>query len=157
MVFIYISETLLYLCFSLLIGTFIIALIPESKRPSVNIRKRWLQCSILGIVLFSLFPIIRLILYLYEDIGLMLTIENVIASFEIGKAWTFTIIVSIVFYLYVSIFPVQVNKVHTFMSIIFTFTLALLLGWASHSASLTEWSGFVVHSVQVVRATGVSL
>jgi len=153
MFLVYISETLLYLCFSILIGTFIMALIPETKRPSLNFSKRWLQISILGIVLFSLFPIIRLVLYLYEDIGLMLTIQNVISSFEIGKAWTFTLLVSIVFYLYVSIFPVQTNKVHTFTSIIFTIALALLLGWASHSASLTEWSGFVVHSVHFLAVT----
>ncbi|OZS78677.1 copper resistance protein CopD [Tetzosporium hominis] len=160
MLFVYISETLLYLCFSLLIGTFVIALIPASKRPPINIGKRWLQGSILGIVLFSMFPIIRLVLYLYEDIGLLLTVQNILTDFEIGKAWIYTLYVSIVFYLYVSIFPVQVKRLHTFTAIIFTIALALLLGWASHSASLTEWSGFVVHSVHflaVITWVGILL
>ena len=153
MLFVYISETLLYLCFSLLIGSFVLALIPTSKRPAFKINKLWLQFSIFGIVIFSMFPIIRLILYLYEDIGLMLTIQNVLTSFEIGKAWTFTLFVSIIFYIYVFIFPVLLNKIHTIVSIVFTLTLIVSLGWASHSASLTEWSGFATHSLHFLAVT----
>ena len=138
MIWIYISETLLYLCFSLLMSSHILSLIPSSKKPDIKISKRWIQISILGIVVFSLFPIIRLVLFLYEDIGLSITIQNVISSFEVGQAWTFTLYVSIVFYLYVSLFSIFTKKIHTGISLFFTFLLLLSLGWASHSASLTE-------------------
>ena len=153
MIWIYISETLLYLCFSLLMGSLILSLIPSSKKPDIKISKRWIQISILGIVVFSLFPIIRLVLFLYEDIGLSITIQNVISSFEVGQAWTFTLYVSIVFYLYVSLFSIFTKKIHTGISLFFTFLLLLSLGWASHSASLTEWSGFIAHTLHFLAVT----
>ncbi len=153
MLWIYFSETLLYLCFSLLMGSFIIALIPINNKPSISVSKRWLQFSILGIVVLSLFPIIRLVLFLYEDIGLSLTMQNVIAGFEVGRAWTFTLFLAFIFYLYVSIFLVFTNKKHILVSILFTLGLILSLGWASHSASLTEWSGFIAHTLHFLAVT----
>lgn len=153
MLWIYFSETLLYLCFSLLMGSFILLLTPINKRPTIKISKRWLQLSILGIVFLSLFPIIRLILFLYEDIGLKLTIENVVGGFAVGQAWTVTLFISIIFYLYVSIFFVFTSRKHLIFSILFTLLLVLSLGWASHSASLTEWSGFVANTLHFLAVT----
>lgn len=153
MIWIYFSETILYLCFSLLLGSFIMTLIPINKKPDIIISKRWLQLSILGIVFLSLSPIIRLIIFLYEDIGLKLTIQNVIGGFEVGQAWTFTLFISILFYLYVSIFSVFTKKIHLFVSILFTLLLILSLGWSSHSASLTEWSGFIAHTLHFLAMT----
>ncbi|MFS0876739.1 copper resistance D family protein [Solibacillus isronensis] len=153
MIWIYFSETLLYLCFSLLMGSFILSLIPINHRPTIKFSKRWLQLSILGIVLLSLFPIIRLILFLYVDIGLNLTIENVVGGFEVGQAWTVTLFLSTIFYLYVSIFSVFTSKKHLIVSIVFTLALVLSLGWASHSASLTEWSGFLAHTLHFLAVT----
>lgn len=147
MLWLYISETLLYLCFSILIGAFIIHLFPENKRPSIEVNKRWLQLSILGIAIFSLMPVIRVILYLYEDVGFLLTFSDVFSGFEIGRAWSFSVIISIFFYLFVSIFPVLKSKLYTLISIMFTIILILALGWASHVASLTEWSGFIFHTL----------
>lgn len=147
MIWLYISEILLYLCFSILMGSFIIHLFPENKRPSIKISKRWLQLSILGIVILSLMPVIRVILYLSEDVGFFLTFYDVFSGFEIGKAWSFSLIVSLFFYLFVSIFPVLKNRLYSLISIMFTFILILSLGWASHVASLTVWSGFIFHSL----------
>jgi len=153
MLWIYLSEALLYLCFSLLMGSFIMTLIPKNKRPTIVISKRWMQLSILGVVFLSLIPIIRLILFLYEDIGLKLTVQNVIGSFEVGQAWTFTLFISILFYLYVSVFPIFTNKKYLCISILFTLSLILSLGWASHSASLNEWSGFFAHTLHFLAVT----
>lgn len=153
MIWIYLSETLLYLCFSLIMGSLILSLIPSSRKPEISISKRWIQISILGIVIFSLFPVIRIVAFLYEDIGLNLTIQNVIASFEVGQAWAFTLFVSLLFYLYVSIFSIFTKKIHTIISLLFTFILLISLGWASHSASLTEWSGFIAHCIHFLAVT----
>lgn len=153
MVWIYISESLLYLCFSLLMGAFIIQFIPERLKPEIHISKRLIQLAVLGVVFFSVAPVIRIILFLYEDIGLMLTIQNVLMGFEVGKAWNFTVILAIFFYLFVSLFPVLKSKVLSGISLAFTIVLLLALGWASHAASLTEWSGFVFHSLHFFAVT----
>ena len=153
MIWIYISESLLYLCFSLLMGAFIIQFIPERLKPKIRIPKRLIQLAVLGIVFFSVAPVIRIILFLYEDIGLVLTMQNVLGGFEVGKAWNITVILAIFFYLFVSLFPVLKSKVLSGISLVFTFSLLLALGWASHAASLTEWSGFVFHSLHFSAVT----
>ena len=153
MIWIYISESLLYLCFSLLMGAFIIQFIPNHLKPKISISKRLIQLAVLGVVLFSVAPVIRVILFLYEDIGLVLTMQNVLGGFEVGKAWNFTVILAIFFYLFVSMFPVLKSKVLSAISLVFTFILLLALGWASHAASLTEWSGFVIHSLHFLAVT----
>ena len=153
MIWIYISESLLYLCFSLLMGAFIIQFVPDRLKPEIRISKRLIQLAVLGIVFFSAAPVIRIILFLYEDIGLMLTLQNVLTGFEVGKAWNVTVILAIFFYLFVSLFPVLESKVLSGISLVFTFILLLALGWASHAASLTESSGFIVHSLHFLAVT----
>ncbi|WP_432359761.1 copper resistance D family protein [Sporosarcina sp. UB5] len=153
MIWIYISESLLYLCFSLLMGAFIIQFIPVRLKPTIHIPKRLIQLSVLGIVLFSVAPVIRVILFLYEDIGLITTMESVLGGFEVGKAWNLTVILAIFFYLFVSLFPVLKSKVLSGIALAFTLVLLLALGWASHAASLTEWSGFVFHSLHFLAVT----
>jgi len=138
MIWVYISESLLYLCFSLLLGAFIIQFVPDRLKPEIQISKRLIQLSVLGVVFFSVAPVMRVILFLYEDIGFELTMENVLLGFEVGKAWNVTVILSIFFYLFVSLFPVLKSKVMSGISLGFTFILLLALGWASHAASLTE-------------------
>lgn len=147
MILIYISESLLYLCFSLLIGSSIIQFIPEQFKPKLVIPKRLIQLSILGIVIFSVASVLRIVLFLYEDIGLSTTLISVLGGFEVGKAWNITVIIGIFFYLFVSVFPVLESKVLSGISLVFTLAFLLALGWASHAASLTEWSGFVYHSL----------
>lgn len=146
---IYISETFLYLCFSILMGAFIIHLIPDNMRPAIKIKKRWLQLSVLGIVIFSLMPVIQVVLILKEfGGGFLITLFDVLAGFEVGKAWTITLIISIFFYLFVSIFPVLKNRLYILISILFTFVLILPMGWASHVGTQTsDWSGFIFQSL----------
>ncbi|MEK4387736.1 CopD family protein [Solibacillus sp. FSL W7-1464] len=147
MILVYISETLLYLCFSLLIGSFIIQFIPEQCKPKLVIPKRLIQLSILGIVIFSVASVLRIVLFLYEDIGLGTTLINVLGGFDVGMAWNITVIIGVFFYFFVSVFPVLESKVLSGISLIFTLAFLLALGWASHAASLTEWSGLVFHSL----------
>jgi putative copper export protein len=152
MIWIYLSESLLYLSFSLLMGAFIVSLVTDHLKPDIRIPKRLIQLSVLGVVLFSVAPVIRLVLFLYEDIGLELTIQNVL-GFEVGRAWNVTVILSVFFYLLVSLFPVLTNRVFASIALGFTFVLLLALGWASHAASLTDWSGFIVHSLHFLTVT----
>lgn len=141
-----ISELMLYLSFAILAGTFIIAMVPNEKKPTISIHKRWLQLSILGIVLFSAMPVVQIVEYLYQGVGFSLTLTNVINNFEVGRAWTLILILSIFYYLLISVFPVQKKKSYAVVALIFLFSLILAVGWASHAASLTEWSGFVFHT-----------
>ncbi|MEC2074408.1 copper resistance D family protein [Alkalihalophilus marmarensis] len=153
MFFYYISEVSLYLCFSLLMGTFIFSLVPSHKKPTVFVRKRWLQLALLGIVFFSAIPALRVVLFLNEGVGLSLTLNNVLTNFEVGKAWSFILILSIFYYFYLSVFPVQQKVSYSILALVFLFILILAIGWSSHAASLTEWTGFVSHTVHLTAVS----
>ncbi|MGG6447681.1 copper resistance D family protein [Pseudobacillus badius] len=149
----YLTELLLYVCFSFLMGAFLLQLIPKNKKPAIYVPKRGVQLSILGIVFFSLMPVVYLIFMIQENIGLSLTVQNVFSSFEVGQAWTFTLIISIFFYIFVSIFPVFKNKRYALIALVFTVCLIFTLSWAGHSASLTKAAGFVYHAIHFLAVS----
>ena len=89
-----ITQALLYLCFALSLGSFILYLVPNTHRPDINVPKGVLMTATGGIAIFSSFPVLQLILYLSPDIGFAQTLQSVLFTFEVGKAWIFTYILS---------------------------------------------------------------
>lgn len=141
-----ISQTLLYLCFSLSLGSFILYLIPSTHRPDIQIPKGALMMATGGIAIFSFFPVLQLIIYLSPDIGFAQTFQSVLFTFEVGKAWVFTYIVSNLLFLFVVWFDYQNKALYAWIGMIFTFILILALGWASHASSYDQVRGFLTHT-----------
>lgn len=148
-----ISETLLYICFSVLFGSFIISLVPISYRPDINIPKGALMLASGGIAILSFFPILQLVLYLYHDIGLTQTLRSVIYTFEVGKAWIFTFLISNVLFIFVIWFDYRKRSLYAYIGIAFTLLLSLSLGWSSHASSIEQWKGFLTHTTHFLAVT----
>ena len=51
-----ISEALVYICFSILIGSFFLSLVPEAYRPTIHVKKGILMMAASGIAIFSFIP-----------------------------------------------------------------------------------------------------
>lgn len=147
MIWVYISELLLYLSFSIIAGTLIIHLVPQSLKPTIVLNKRLVQISIIGIILFSAAPVLRLVQIFYEDQGLLEVMLNVIRSFEVGRAWSLTVVIAIFFFILVTFFPVFQNRKLTILSMVYLFALVLVFAWASHTTSIANWFGFVFHTL----------
>ena len=96
-----ITQALMYLCFAILIGSFILYLVPNTHPPDINVPKGALMIAIGGIAIFSFFPVLQLILYLSHDIGFAQTLQSVLFTFEVGKAWIFTYILSNLLFIFV--------------------------------------------------------
>jgi putative copper export protein len=141
-----ISELLLYLCFSLLIGSFILHLVPSTYRPDIHVPKGILMMATGGIVIFSFVPVLQLILYLYADIGFSQTFQSVLFTFEVGKAWVFTYILSNLLFIFVVWFDYRKRALYAYIGIVFTFILILALGWSSHASSYDQVKGFFNHT-----------
>lgn len=148
-----ISEALLYSCFSLLLGSFIIYLIPKTARPEIKIPKSVLLIATLGIAIFSFIPVLKIVAYLYEDLGLAYTLKSVLTNFEVGKSWVSTGMISLILFIY--LIPIKLEQKPMFSLTGLTFTLILIasLGWSSHAASLSKWSGFLIHSIHFLAIT----
>ncbi|MFK9094132.1 hypothetical protein [Bacillus salipaludis] len=78
-----------YLVFSILIGHVALQIVPETNKPKITIAKPVLLLSTLGIIIFTLGPIVQTVSYFQEGIGLALATKAVLLDFQVGKAWVF--------------------------------------------------------------------
>lgn len=141
-----ISETLLYLCFSLLMGAFLLSLVPHSYKPEIRIPKGILMSATGGIALFSFIPVLSLILHLYHDLGFLTTFQSVLYTFEVGKVWILTFILANLLFIYIVWIDYRKRTIYALIGLAFTFLLILALGWSSHASSLDQSKGFLIHS-----------
>ncbi|USK72304.1 copper resistance D family protein [Peribacillus asahii] len=148
-----VSEPLLYLCFSLLIGSFLLRIVPSSYRPDFNVPKGILMAATAGIAIFSLIPVLQVILYLYQDIGFAQTFKLVLFTFEMGKAWIFTYLVSNLLFIYIVWFDYREKPLYAYIGMVFTLILILALGWSSHANSIEQWKGFFAHTIHFLTVT----
>jgi copper resistance protein D len=136
-----IAEFFNYVFFSLLIGHVILQYIPDTKKPKVQIPRRLLLVMPLGIILFSFGPALYVINYFASDFGFSQTTYLVLTQFNVGKGWIFTAVVSLL--LWVTLFFRGSRHLQGFWLL----SLICSVGYASHVASLSFWSGFVLHTV----------
>jgi len=148
-----VSEILLYLCVSLLIGSFLIALVPSSFRPAVNIPRSVQITATIGIAVFSFAPVLVLIIYLYENMGLSETLQTVLLTFEVGKAWIFTFLVVNVLFIFIVWFDDRNKPIYSYIGIIFVVILIMGIGWASHASSIDHVKGFLTHTSHFIAVS----
>lgn len=137
-IFTFISEPLLYLCFSILMGSFILRIVPSSHRPDFNVKKRILMAATAGIAMLSFIPVLQVIFYLYQDIGFAETFIMVLFTFEVGKSWIFTYLISNVLFIYIIWFDYRKKTLYAFIGLGLTILLTLALGWSSHASFLIQ-------------------
>jgi putative copper export protein len=148
-----VSEALLYSCFSLLLGSFILNLIPKNARPEIWIPKGVLLAAALGIILFSFLPVLKIVLYLYEDLGLAYTLKSVLTNFEVGKTWISMGFISLILFIYLIPIKLEQKPLFSLTGLAFTLILIASLGWSSHAASLSKMAGFFIHTAHFLAIT----
>ncbi|HWK21856.1 MAG TPA: CopD family protein [Ureibacillus sp.] len=148
-----ISQALVYLCFSILMGSFILFIIPDTFRPTIQVSRGKLLTSTIGVAIFSFVPVMQILVYLWPNGDFGETLQSVLLTFEVGKAWLFTFIISIILMVYIFLFDFQEKKVYCFMGLALTFILILALGWSSHASSYTILWGFLSDTVHFLAVT----
>ncbi|MFB3169430.1 CopD family protein [Neobacillus sp. 179-C4.2 HS] len=148
-----VSEALLYSSFSLLLGSFILNLVPKSVRPEIKIPKFVLLGAALGIAIFSFLPVLKIVLYLYEDLGLGYTLQSVLTNFEVGKTWISTGIISLILFIYLIPIRLEQKPLFSLTGLVFTLILIAFVGWSSHAASLSKMAGFLTHTAHFLAIT----
>lgn len=151
-----VSETILYICFALLVGGSLLNLIPESKKPSISIHNYAIVGATVGILIFSFVQIIQLIIFFRVNLGYEIgfVTSKVITDYKIGNAWVLTLFIAIAL-LYLHQLG-STSRLYTFKwHGIFVLSILLVgcFGWASHSATVYEWQGFVAQSIHFLALT----
>ena len=157
-VLVIVSQTLLYVCFSILLGSFLLGLVPSTYRPSITTTRRLLAISTLGIPLLAFIPVLQVILYLAPRLGTAESFLSVLTGFTIGKAWGWTLLLAVALLLIIGLVKETGNKVFNLTGVILTILLILTIAWSSHASSVDQLAGFIgdtVHLLAVSVWTGI--
>ncbi len=132
---------------------FILSFVPRTVQPKIYVPLGVLVMAIIGIAIFSFFPILQNILFLSTRIGFTEAFQSVLFTFETGKAWMLTLIVSTVIFLFILMFDEQRNKLYGFVGLALSIVLILTLGWSSHASSIDRVWGFIGDSLHLLAVS----
>ena len=135
------SDVLLYLAFSYMIGSIVLGFVPADHKPQIRISRIMQLMSAAGIALFSLAPVIELAVFLDNGQGALSTFFRVLIDYRIGNGWVLTLLFCIL--LGLTVF--YSGSVH--MRAYYTGMLVLIVGFFSHVSTLNLWAGFFSHSL----------
>lgn len=152
---IYVSEALLYVCFALLTGTFIIRMVPERLRPGVRVSNVLLAACALAVPVLSFAPIHKTAaIFAGEfDMPYFTILKQVLTDLDAGKAWLWTLIGSLGLTALLSLRSFRDDQHMPKVGLFITLLLVVWLGYASHSASLYGFKGIFVHSAHFLAVT----
>ena len=138
-----ISQALLYFCFSILLGSFIVQAIPDGYKPTVTIKRKWLVFSTMAIPLLTFMPILQVVLILQPQFGFFTSLANVLISYKIGFAWDMTLLLAIVLLIYLKIFNNHRSVWFSVFGVVQAVLLIASVAWASHASTLEPLLGFI--------------
>ncbi|MCM3020219.1 CopD family protein [Priestia megaterium] len=141
------TELITYLLFSILIGHVSLQFVSPEKKPSIHTSKKFLLSCVLGIILFTFGPLLQVVAYFGGSVGVAQTLFSVLFTFEIGKAWIAIVWCSILLWLAIYL---ESSK---YIQAVLLFLMVLSIGYASHVASLSFWTGFTSHTVHFLAVT----
>ena len=149
MVFVIISQALLYICFAVLMGSLVLLLVPASYRPEIHVRKAWLLLASGGIAFLSFIPVWQIIAYLSDGVDLGSIVQSVLFTFEAGKSWLLTYFIATFLFLFLVWFDYDKKTAYAWFGIAMTLLLIVAMGWSSHASSYDQVIGFLSHTVHV--------
>ncbi len=155
-IFVSLSQALLYICLSILLGTFILTVVPEKLRPSFFIPPKWLIFSSAVIPVLTFVPVLYITLYISPRLGFMRALEVVLTQYTIGIAWSFTFLLSS-FLIFVIIIAQRANKLSrvsiNVLSIFITLGIIVTIAWASHASAINLTLGMISDSIHLVAVS----
>ncbi|MFF2094050.1 copper resistance D family protein [Paenibacillus sp. NPDC058174] len=151
----YVSEALLYLCFAILTGTFLLRLVPDNRRPDIAVPNGLLLVCVIAIPLLSFVPIHQSALLFAKEFetpyGTM--IKSILIDIKAGKAWIWTLVASLGLTVLLALPSFRNDKHMPKVGLFITLLLAVWLGYASHASTLYGTKGLIVHSAHFIAVT----
>lgn len=150
--FVLLSQAVLYICFALLLGTFILRIIPSELRPNVVVRQKVLVVVTALIPLAAFLPVLDITLYIAPRLGFTNALSIVLTTYTVGTAWDATLLIALVFVVLL-IRTTATSKVASYVGIVLTTLLIVSVAWSSHAAALNATTGIVSDTLHLVGAS----
>lgn len=148
----YISESLLYICFSIVMGYFLLSLVPETSKPTIHMPKGILLTAVISIPILSYVPIHSIILQYMSafKLGYIDMVKSILLDLPIGEAWLWTLLGSAGLSVMVGVKAFARDRHMPKVAFVLCLLLTFWLGYSSHSASINSFSGLVVHTTHFI-------
>ncbi|QAY65197.1 copper resistance D family protein [Paenibacillus protaetiae] len=152
---IYVSEALLYVCFALLMGTFVLRIVPEHRRPDIHVHNGLLFAAAIAVPILSYAPIHKTAVLFSKDFDMsyFTILKQILTEINSGKAWLWTLIGSAGLAVLLALKSFRNDKHMPKVGLFITFLLVIWLGYGSHSASIEGTKGIVVHTAHFLAVT----
>lgn len=149
--YIYFSETLLYVCFCLVAGAVFLNFIPVHKKPDIRISPTLLFNLFIAIALLSFVPVIRGTLFFTdEEFPFWNVLPDVLADLELGRAWVWILIQSTIILFIMAMKDIQKNVLLNGIVALLLVGIMFSYGWASHAAGQSQSFGFLAESLHLI-------
>ncbi len=136
-----------YLFFSMLVGYVVLQFVPESKKPTIQIPRPLLLICTLGIIIFTFIPMLSLILFFADSVGLVPAASSVLTSFQIGQGWLFITVFAV--FLWLTIYLERSKYLQSFWLIL----MMIAIGYGSHVSTQSFVVGILSHSTHFLMVT----
>lgn len=144
-----ISQVLLYVCFSILAGGFLLLLIPSTYRPEVKIPTDYLLISAILVPILAFMPVLDIILFIVPRLGFAEALQTVLLSYTVGNAWNFTLMVSALLVLVIALMRSKEQRISASIALFLTFALILTIAWSSHAGAMDPIKGITGHFIHI--------
>lgn len=144
-----ISQALLYVCFSVLVGNFILLLVPSQYRPDIKISKNILLISAITLPVFAFLPVLKSVLYIAPRLGLFESFKIVLTTYTVGNAWCFTLLFSVVLVLLILMARSTEKSAFALLGAFITFLLILTVAWSSHAGTVEPMLGIISDFIHI--------
>ena len=141
MLFIIISQFILYASLAILMGTFILQLIPENLRPSFAISNKWLYTSSTVIPFVAFVPNIQLISILAPQFGFIDSLWKIVSKYKVGHAWIAIMILSGLLLLVIYTLIKSNKKLYAVIAIFLLTAIMFAMAYVSHASSMSAIAG----------------
>lgn len=140
------SQAILYVCFSLLVGTFVLQLVPLQYRPTIHVPSKVLLWSAGLIPVATFIPVLHIVLYISPRLGFWYSLKVVLSTYTIGLAWSITFLIASILLL-ILIAAIQQDKITSksisALMIFLLFGLIAMVAWSSHASALNVALGII--------------
>jgi putative copper resistance protein D len=152
---IYVSEGLLYVCFAILTGSLLLKLVPEGRKPSIQVPNGLLLACAIAIPILSYVPIHNLALVFAKDFDMTYgsILKSILLDINTGKAWIWTTIGSAGLAFLLGLKAFRDDKHMPKVALFVTFLLIVWLGYAGHASALYGFKGLLTHAAHFLAVS----
>lgn len=147
-----IGQLVLSLGLAVLVGSFIVLAVPESKRPSLAIPPLVIAGSVIGVVIGAFIPVIQITFALMPRFSFTSALEMVLLSYRTGLAWSFTLLSSVFLLVLYALFGHRKERRYHVGYLALTVVMIGTIAWASHASSVAPLRGFIGDFLHLLAA-----